>query len=375
MAQRRPLKLTTKQREDLTWHRDYDFRPYVRERCAALLKIAEGQAAYAVSQQGLLKKRDADTVYNWRDIYERDGLAGLIARQHGGAHRTNTDQCQELLTTLQNGPGEEAKKEVMLTAEAPTPARWSLRTIRVSVASLTDYSISGVWRVLRRNDLLLRSAKIQQWSPDPDYLRKQARLLKCLREGGLSPKEMIVLFIDEMGFYRWPEPATTWALSAPEPFPLAERAGGNNQQWRTIGALNAMTGRVDYLDNYIIGREKVIAFYHQLDQAYKRARCIYVVQDNWSIHRHPDVLEALIALPRILPVWLPTYSPWLNPIEKLWRWLRQDVLKMHRHVNDWKQVRQLVRAFLDQFARGSKELLYYVGLLGDGKLARALRPT
>lgn len=375
MAQRRPLKLTTKQREDLTWHRDHDFRPYVRERCAALLKIAEGQAAYAVSQQGLLKKRDADTVYNWRDIYEREGLAGLIAHQHGGAHRKNADQREELLTTLQNGPGEEAKKEVMLTAEAPTPARWSLRTIRVSVASLTDYSISGVWRVLRRNDLLLRSAKIQQWSPDPDYLRKQARLLKCLREGGLSPKEIIVLFIDEMGFYRWPEPATTWALSAPEPFPLAERAGGNNQQWRTIGALNAMTGRVDYLDNYIIGREKVIAFYHQLDQAYKRARCIYVVQDNWSIHRHPDVLEALTALPRIQPVWLPTYSPWLNPIEKLWRWLRQDVLKMHRHVNEWKQVRQLVRAFLDQFARGSKELLHYVGLLGDGKLARALRPT
>lgn len=375
MAQRRPLKLTTKQREDLTWHRDHDFRPYVRERCAALLKIAEGQAAYAVSQQGLLKKRDADTVYNWRDIYEREGLAGLIAHQHGGAHRQNADQREELLTPLQNGPGEEAKNEVMLTAEAPTPARWSLRTIRVSVASLTDYSISGVWRVLRRNDLLLRSAKIQQWSPDPDYLRKQARLLKCLREGGLSPKEIIVLFIDEMGFYRWPEPATTWALSVPEPFPLAERAGGNNQQWRTIGALNAMTGRVDYLDHYIIGREKVIAFYHQLDQAYKRARCIYVVQDNWSIHRHPDVLEALTALPRIQPVWLPTYSPWLNPIEKLWRWLRQDVLKMHRHVNDWKQVRQLVRAFLDQFARGSKELLHYVGLLGDGKLARALRPT
>lgn len=375
MAQRRPLKLTTKQREDLTWHRDHDFRPYVRERCAALLKIAEGQAAYAVSQQGLLKKRDADTVYNWRDIYEREGLAGLIAHQHGGAHRKNADQREELLTPLQNGPGEEAKNEVMLTAEAPTPARWSLRTIRVSVASLTDYSISGVWRVLRRNDLLLRSAKIQQWSPDPDYLRKQARLLKCLREGGLSPKEIIVLFIDEMGFYRWPEPATTWALSVPEPFPLAERAGGNNQQWRTIGALNAMTGRVDYLDHYIIGREKVIAFYHQLDQAYKRARCIYVVQDNWSIHRHPDVLEALTALPRIQPVWLPTYSPWLNPIEKLWRWLRQDVLKMHRHVNEWKQVRQLVRAFLDQFARGSKELLHYVGLLGDGKLARALRPT
>lgn len=293
MAERRPLKLTTKQREDLTWHRDYDFRPYVRERCAALLKIADGQSAYAVSQQGLLKTRDPDTVYNWRDIYEREGLTGLLAHQHGGAHRQSADHSEELLSTLQNGPGEEAKKEVMLTADAPSPSRWTLRTIRVSIESLADYSLSGVWRVMHRNGLLLRSPKVQHWSPDPEYLRKQARLLKCLREGGLAPKEIVVLFMDEMGFHRWPEPAASWALSGSEFLPVAERAGDNNQQWRILGALNAITGRVDYLDNYIVGREKVIAFYQQLNKTYKQVRCIYVVQDNWSIHRHDDVLEAL----------------------------------------------------------------------------------
>ena len=36
-------------------------------------------------------------------------------------------------------------------------------------------------------------------------------------------------------------------------------------------------------------------------------------------------MEALFQWPRIEPVWLPTYAPWLNPIEKLWRWLRQEV--------------------------------------------------
>jgi transposase len=47
------------------------------------------------------------------------------------------------------------------------------------------------------------------------------------------------------------------------------------------------------------------------------------------------VLAALARYPRIKPVWLPTYAPWLNPIEKLWRWVRQDILKMHRWVEDW----------------------------------------
>ena len=115
---------------------------------------------------------------------------------------------------------------------------------------------------------------------------------------------------------------------------MAQRAG-NNQQWRTIGALNALTGQVNYLDGYIVGRQQVIAFYTQLNRAYPTVDLLYVIQDNWNIHTHPDVMTALAKYPRIKPVWLPTYAPWLNPIEKLWRWVRQDILKMHRWVEDW----------------------------------------
>ena len=113
--------------------------------------------------------------------------------------------------------------------------------------------------------------------------------------------------------------------------------------------------------------------YQVIDQFYPTARHIYVVQDNWSIHSHADVLAVVDALPRIEPVWLPTYSPWLNPIEKLWRWLRQAVLKLHRLADDWPELQRRVNAFLDQFATGSHDLLRYVGLLGDGRFAQALR--
>ena len=88
---------------------------------------------------------------------------------------------------------------------------------------------------------------------------------------------------------------------------------------------------------------------------------------------YPDVLSALKQWPRIEPVWLPTYAPWLNPIEKLWRWLRQDVLKLHRLAGVWPSLRGLVDQFLGQFAAGSHALLRYVGLLGEGKLAQVLR--
>jgi transposase len=191
-----------------------------------------------------------------------------------------------------------------------------------------------------------------------------------LRDAARHPDTVIALFLDEFGYQRWPEVAPTWGREAV----VAQRAG-NNQQWRTIGALNALTGQVNYLDGYIVGRQPVRKFYTQLDRAYPTVDCLYVIQDNWNIHTHPDVLTALERYPRLKPVWLPTYAPWLNPIEKLWRWVRQDILKMHRWVEDWPQVKQRVHEFLNQFAHGSPDLLRYVGLVGKGKLATVINTS
>ncbi|MCL5959444.1 MAG: transposase [Chloroflexi bacterium] len=59
---------------------------------------------------------------------------------------------------------------------------------------------------------------------------------------------------------------------------------------------------------------------------------------------------------------LPTYASWINFIEKLWRWLKQEVLHMHR-LADWlEDLREEVDSFLDRFANGSQALLRYVGL-------------
>ena len=276
----------------------------------------------------------------------------------------------ELLETLRAGPGEAARQEVAAGESGPAPSRWTLRTIRVSVDWLTEYPLRGGWRVLQACGLGLHGARARLFSPDPDYRSKVRHLYRCLRAAARHPDTVGALFLDEFGYHRWPEVASTWGPEAA----VAPRAG-NNQQWRTSGALNALTGQVNYLDGYLVGRQQVIQFYAQLTCAYPTLDRLYVLQDNWNIHSHPDVLTALAQYPRITPVWLPTYAPWLNPIEKVWRWLRQDVLKMHRWVEDWPQVKHRVHAFLDQFAQGSPDLLRYVGLVGKGKLATVINTS
>jgi hypothetical protein len=273
---------------------------------------------------------------------------------------------------LRQAPGAAAQAEAMPTATGPVPTRWTLRTIRATFPWLKDYTLGGVWRLLERYGIKLRRGRPQQFSPDPDYARKEAQLVACLQQAARHPDPVLVLFMDEMGFFRWPDPAPNWMDQAPLP-PSGVPCADNNRQWRIIGMLNAWSGQVNYLDNYIVGRKVVGQMYEVIDREYPAAQHIYVVQDNWSIHSHADVQAVLQTLPRIEPVWLPTYAHWLNPIEKLWRWLRQSVLRLHRWAADWSELLARVHAFLAQFSSGSFDLLQYVGLLGHGKLAQAIQ--
>ena len=84
MAQRRLVRLTVEKLTELKEVRDTAARPYVRERAAAIIKVAEGQTPHAVARRGLLKPHDPDTVYAWLDRYTAEGIDGLRVRPGRG---------------------------------------------------------------------------------------------------------------------------------------------------------------------------------------------------------------------------------------------------------------------------------------------------
>jgi hypothetical protein len=87
MARLRTLVLDADQKAELIELRDATKQEYVRERCAAVLKIAEGKTAHWVARHGLLRPRDPDTVYAWLAIYASEGSAGLAGHRQGGTRR------------------------------------------------------------------------------------------------------------------------------------------------------------------------------------------------------------------------------------------------------------------------------------------------
>jgi hypothetical protein len=225
-------------------------------------------------------------------------------------------------------------------------------------------------------------------SPDPDYVAKLLQIREHLREARRqSLPRVVVLFQDEMTYERHPTVAPTYETCG-HAQPLARRSYASATTRRIIATLDACTGRVVSRQASAIRVPTLIQFYEQVCAAYAdQPTLIYLVQDNWPVHLHPDVLARLMpqtfTVPRYLPrawpttprktwseharlpitlVLLPTYASWTNPIEKLWRWLRQDVLHLHRLADNWPELQALVTHFLDQFAQGSPDLLRYVGL-------------
>jgi hypothetical protein len=80
----RTIRLSPEERRALERLRDTAPKAYLRERAAAILKVARGIPAAWVARDGLLRPRDPDTVYAWLNRFAAVGPAGLAIRPGRG---------------------------------------------------------------------------------------------------------------------------------------------------------------------------------------------------------------------------------------------------------------------------------------------------
>lgn len=103
-------------------------------------------------------------------------------------------------------------------------------------------------------------------------------------------------------------------LFAKELTKLLTIQGNHSSAWTVVG-------RRKVLGSY--NTEHLMAFLNELEQACQGEDVIYVVVwDNVSFHYAEQVRECFRAHPQFMTLYLPPYSPFLNPIEELfstWR--------------------------------------------------------
>lgn len=242
-------------------------------------------------------------------------------------------------------------------------SRWRLQDVGRVLQWLAGCTDAGIYKVLKRLGFSRKKALYFIHSPDPQYRAKWEQILSAYQEAVAQPEKVILLFQDEFTYYRRADIRQSWQRAGQRQQRRHQRPGTNTKA-RITAVLNALTGQVLYRQRHKIGQKELIEFYAQIRAVYPDLHRIYLVQDNWPIHKLPAVLQAATDNHLSL-LFLPTYASWLNPIEKLWRWLRQDILHDHHLCHNFKQLRRDVVEFLKQFADGSFQLLHYVGLLSD----------
>jgi hypothetical protein len=270
--------------------------------------------------------------------------------------------------------------------------RWTLSAIGRRVRWLAGSSPSGIGRVLARLGVVWKHAREHIHSPDPAYPAKRATITASCAESRASGGRGVTLFQDEVTLHRQPSLAPAWAARGRDQA-RAERSYRADAPTRIVGTLDAASGRVLVRRRSKLAIPALVGFYQEVVAAYPTAARIDIVLDNWPVHFHPDLLAALqpqtcpFPFPRP-PAWpdepsaaavrawgelhlpiqllpLPTYASWLNPIEKLWRQLRQEVVHLHPWADDLPALRQAADAFFAQFTAGTEAataLLHSVGL-------------
>lgn len=300
-------------------------------RCRILLLLESDVSVAAISTMlGCVRS----TVYMTLYRFEEDGMDGLLDKRRSPGPRKATPEARaKLLSYLDISPKE---------------LGWQRSTWTLELLALQLQEDTGVLLSPSHLRVVLRQEKCRRGRPRP-ALRipvkgRRKTLEKIARLVEQASCEHEVLYLDEADIDLNPRIGLTYIKPGEQPLVLTP---GKNVKYYIGGALNARTGKVLYAHGPRKNSDLFIDSLHVINKAYRRAKIIHIVLDNYIIHKSAKAKRALENFGgRIQLHFLPPYSPEHNPIERLWKQLHDNVTRNHRHKDMpelWSDVTRFLR--------------------------------
>jgi putative transposase len=215
--------------------------------------------------------------------------------------------------------------------------RWSCATLAATLQATHGIEVSAetVRRWLHEIGWVWKRAKLVAKDDDPRRIERLARIR--FHHENLQAHEMMV-FADELDIHLLPKVGAAWM---PQGTQVEVMTPGKNEKHYLAGALHPATGKV----LYCLGPRKNNGLFRDLltllDTAYRApwVTRIYVVADNYCIHKAKAVEQWLASHPHFEMLWLPTYCPRANPIERAFGDVHDKCTRNHKR----KRLRDLVK--------------------------------
>jgi transposase len=206
--------------------------------------------------------------------------------------------------------------------------RWSCQTLALQLAATRGYHLSRetIRRSLHGLDYRWKRARHAARDDDPARVTKLARIRHLIET---VPRNTALFFADELDIHLLPKLGYEWMLRGTQREVMTP---GTNQKQYLAGALNHVTGKL----LHVVGERKNRWLFIELLKAIERAcparqfNRIYLVADNYRIHTAQAVIEWLAQHPRFEVVFLPSYCPRANPIERAFGDVHDKCTRNHK---------------------------------------------
>jgi transposase len=206
--------------------------------------------------------------------------------------------------------------------------RWSCATLSLQLATQRRYTVSRetIRRTLHQLGYAWKRARHAARDDDPDRVSKLARIRHLIET---LPANAALFFADELDIHLLPKLGCEWMLRGTQREVMTP---GTNQKNYLAGALNCLSGRMLHVVGERKNRWLFIDLLKRIDCACPAGKCarIYVVVDNYRIHTAQAVVEWLAQHPRFEVVFLPSYCPRANPIERAFGDVHDKCTRNHK---------------------------------------------
>ncbi|WTX01018.1 IS630 family transposase (plasmid) [Streptomycetaceae bacterium NBC_01309] len=317
------LTLTDEERETLLrWARRAKSSQALAQRCRIVLGCADGKSNQQVAADlGIWPQ----TVGKWRRRFLDRRLDGLVDEPRPGAPRTVTDEQVEqvVVATLERTPND--------------ATHWS----RASMADESGLSRSTVGRIWRAFGLKPHQSDTFKLSNDPQFVDKVRDVVGLYVD---PPEKALVLCVDEKSQIQ--------ALDRSAPvLPMMPGLPERRTHDYLRHGVTTLFAALDIATGEVIGsihrRHRAVEFRKflaKLDKTVPPDLDVHLICDNYTTHKAPSVAKWLAAHPRFHLHFTPTYSSWLNQVERwfglltdqqLRRGVHKSVQALERDIRTW----------------------------------------
>jgi len=312
-------------------------------RINGLLGLASGYTANNIAK---ILQVTTGTVRQWLQDFLVNALDSVKPQSKSG-RRPKLDQSQriELYKLIVAGP----------SAAGFSGACWRTPMIKTLIKREfdVDFNVRYLSDYLKQLGFSFQRASFTASQKDPDarntWLSKTWQaIIKEQRE-----RNAYVLFGDECSFAQWGSLTRTWAPIGQSP---VVETRGTRKNYKVFGAIDYSTGRLfsQGVDGKLNG-ETYVEFLKKILRETRKH--IILIQDGAPYHKSKIVKEFIASRSDRLTVYtLPSYSPDYNPIEKLWKKIKEGYTHLH-YFDTYESLVNQVEHALDAASKKAKEFI------------------